>query len=70
MASKFKVIHATNIHIQHVFNYNNCRLLNRSQTYDGKMAAKKIKYVKRMKASMKACKVDDKDHIMVLRFIA
>lgn len=56
-------------HFQTFFNYNNYRLLDRSQTCNRKMTDKKGKYVKRMETFMNTYKFDENGYFTVLRFL-
>lgn len=69
-APKLEVLHATDSHFQNVFDYKTYRLLNKSQTYDGKMVARTGKNTKRMETLIKVYKFDDKVLITISRFIA
>lgn len=53
-AHKLEVLHATDGHFRAVVNYKNYSLIDRSQKYNGNMAAKMGGYVKRIKTLMKA----------------
>lgn len=53
-APKRMVLHATDSHYQSVVKHNNCRLLDKSQIYNEKMAASMGKYIKGMETLMKA----------------
>lgn len=69
-ASELMITSATNHQFQNVSNYITYRLLDKSETYNKKMAAHVIKYAKRTEMLMKACKCFAKDQITILRFPA
>lgn len=56
---KLPVLHATNSHFRNVGYDQMYRLVNNSQRYNEKLAARKGKYVKRMKSLVKPCMFDD-----------
>lgn len=69
-ASKLKVMHETDCYFQNVVRYKTNRLLDKSQTYNGKISARTGKYAKRMEPLLKVHKVDDVNPITILRFLA
>lgn len=68
-ACKLKIFHPTESRFQSVVNFNNYRLLKRSQNYNEKMATKTRKYVKRMEKFMKTYRIDNKDSTKEFRFL-
>lgn len=68
-ASELDLLHATYTHFRKVASDKTYFLLDKLQIYYKKMAARTCKYEKRMKAMMNAYESDDKEPIMVLRFL-
>lgn len=69
LASKLKVLSVANSHFRRVGNYTNYRMVDKFHTYNRKITAKTGEYMKNMERLMKANKFDDKDLIMILRFL-
>lgn len=69
-APELNVVHVTSRHFCNVLIYKTHRLINNSQPYNNKMAARSDNYSKHMEMLMQAYKYDDKDPITVLRLLA
>lgn len=67
---KLKVWHATYSHLQNVATHKTYYILDRSRTYNKKMAACTNRYAKRVKTLKKAYKFDEKNPIIILRLLA
>lgn len=69
-APKIIVWHAASSHFQRVVSYNTYHILDRSQTCNGKTAARTSKYAKRMETLVKAYTFVEKNPITILSFLA
>lgn len=66
---RLPILHVTNSHFRNVVNHQTYCLVNKSQGYNGKLAARTGKYVKEVESVMKPCIFHEHNPITILRFL-